>query len=96
MILGRLQLNYISLWIQLHGLPLEYQCSEFAEKLGQIMGIFKRVDVEGRLQRNIRFMCLQVGMDPWSPLLTGFMLKLDDGARVWIQCRYERVHKLCN
>nr|POF23744.1 hypothetical protein CFP56_67147 [Quercus suber] len=33
-------------------------------------------------------MRLRVGVDPWSPLLTGFMLKLNDGARVWIQCRH--------
>ena len=29
-------------------------------------------------------------------MIAGFMLRLDDGARIWIQCRYERVHKLCN
>ena len=34
-------------------------------------------------------------MDPWMPVFTGFMLRLDDGSRVWVQCRYERVHKLC-
>lgn len=34
-------------------------------------------------------------MDPWMPVLTGFMLTLDDSSRIWVQCRYERVHKLC-
>ena len=29
------------------------------------------------------------------PVFFGFMLLLDDGIRTWIQCRYERVHKLC-
>ncbi|XP_075674986.1 uncharacterized protein At4g02000-like [Castanea sativa] len=96
LILGRLQLNYVSLWLQLQGLLLEYQYPEFAEKLGQIMGIFERVDVKDKLRMNIRFMRLRVPVDPWSPLLTGFMLKLDDGVRVSIQCLYERVHKLCN
>ena len=34
-------------------------------------------------------------MNPWLPLIAGFMLRLDDGSRVWIQCRYERIHKVC-
>lgn len=58
------------------------------------MGIFDRVDMVDRLPRNIRFMRIRVRVDPWAPLMAGFMLRLDDGARVWIQCKYERVHKL--
>ena len=34
-------------------------------------------------------------MDPWMPVFRGFMLRLDDGSRVWVQFRYECVHKLC-
>ena len=33
---------------------------------------------------------------PWLLLIARFMLRLDDGSRVWIQCRYERLHKLSN
>ena len=40
-------------------------------------------------------MRVKVRIDPWLLVIAGFMLKLDDGARTWIQCRYERVHKLC-
>lgn len=35
-------------------------------------------------------------MDPWLPVITGFNLRIDEGSHFWIQCRYERVHKLCN
>lgn len=34
LVLNRIQLNYVSLWVQLHGLPLEYQYLEMAEKNG--------------------------------------------------------------
>nr|POF06586.1 hypothetical protein CFP56_17320 [Quercus suber] len=64
--------------------------------MGQLMGIFERVDWEDRMPRNIRFMRIRVRVDPWLPVVSGFMLRLDDGSKVWIQCRYERVHKLCN
>lgn len=29
------------------------------------------------------------------PVIAGFMLRIDEGSSLWIQCRYERVHKLC-
>ena len=95
LILGNLQINYISMWVQFHGLPLEYQYPELVERMGQMMGIVERVDWEDTMPRNIRFMRNKVRVDPWLPLIAGFMLRLDDGSRVWIQCRYERLHKLC-
>ena len=95
LVLSRLQLNHVSLWVQLHGLPLEYHYLELAERMGQLIGIFERVDWEDQLPRNIIFMRVRVLMDPWMLVFTGFMLRLDDGSRVWVQCRYESVHKLC-
>ena len=95
MILSHLQLNFISIWVQFHYLPLEYQYTKLAEKMGQMMGILEKVDWEDRIPRNIRFMRVKVRIDPWLPVIASFMLRLDDGSRVWIRCRYERVHKLC-
>ena len=90
-----LQLNFISIWVQLHGLPLEYQYLELAEKICQLMGIVERVDCEDKIPRNIRFMRVKVRIDPWLLVIARFMLRLDDGYRIWIQCCYEKVHKLC-
>ena len=94
LIIRNLQVNYIAVWVQFHGLPVEYQYPELAERMGQCMGVFERLDWEDRLPRNIRFMHVRVRIDPWLPVVTRFMLQLDDGSRVWIQCRYERIHKL--
>nr|POF20391.1 hypothetical protein CFP56_39673 [Quercus suber] len=52
-----------------------------------MMGIVDRVDREDRIPRNIRFMRIKVRIDPWLPVIAGFMLCLDDGSRVWVQCR---------
>ena len=94
LVLNRLQLNFVSLWVQLHGLPLEYQYSELAERMAQF-GIFERVDWEDHMPRNIRFMRIRVRIDLWVPVLSRFMLMLDDRSITWIQYRYERIHKLC-
>lgn len=47
--LNRLQLNYVSIWVQLHGLPLEYQYPKIAKRMGHMIGLFKRVDWEDRI-----------------------------------------------
>lgn len=43
LVLGNLQVNYVSIWVQLHGLLLEYQHPELAKKMGEMMGIVDRV-----------------------------------------------------
>ena len=93
--ISNLQVNYIAVWVQFHGLLVEYQYPELAERMGQCIGVFERLDWEDRLPRNIRLMRARVRIDSWLPVVTGFMLRLDDGSRVWIQCRYKRIHKLC-
>ena len=95
LVIKGLQLNFVSLWIQLHGLRLEYQYPELSMQMGHIIGLFERIDWDANLPRNIRFMCIRVRVDPWLPLLAGFMLRLDNGDTIWVQCRYERLHKLC-
>ena len=76
-----LRLNFVSIWVQLHGLPLEYQDPELAKRMGQMIGAFKKIDWEERLSRNIRFMRIKVCLNPWLPVISGFMIQLDDGTR---------------
>ena len=64
-------------------------------QMGQILGIYERIDWDFTIPRNICFMRIRVRMDPRMPLIAGFMLCLNNGDRVWIQCRYERVHNVC-
>ena len=80
----------------MHGLPLEYQYPDLAERMGHIMGIFEHVDWEDSIPCNIRFMRTRVQINPWMPAILGFVLHLDDGSKIWIQYKYKKVHKLCN
>ena len=64
-------------------------------QMGHIMGNYERIDWDAAVPRNIRFMRIRVCMDPWLPLIAGFLLRLDNRDRVWIQCRYKQVHKVC-
>ena len=47
------------------------------------------------MPRNIRFMHIKIRVNPWITVVSVLvMLKLDNGSKTWIQCKYERVHKL--
>ena len=85
LVMSKLHLNFVSIWVQLHGLPLEYQDPELAKRMGQMIGAFKKIDWEERLSRNIKFIRIKVRLNPWLPVVSGFMLRLDDGTRTWIQ-----------
>jgi len=74
-----LQLNFVSIWVQLHGLPLECQYPDLVERMGQTMGMFEQVDWEDRIPRNIRFVRIRIRINPWMAIVSGFVLKLDDG-----------------
>lgn len=86
MVLNRLQLNYVSIWVRLHSLPLEYQYPELAKQMGHLIGFAERVDWEDRIPKNIRLMrvCVRVRLDLWMSIIYSFMLRLDDGSRTWI------------
>ena len=60
LVFNKLHIYFISIWVQFHVLPLEYQYLEMAERLGQIMGVLEKVDWEDRLPRNIRFLRAKV------------------------------------
>ena len=53
LVIHGLQLNYVSLWVQLHGLPLEYQYPELAMQMGQIIGNYERIDWDAAVPWNI-------------------------------------------
>ena len=86
LVLNKLHLNYVSIWVQLHGLPLKYQYPKLAEHMGHLIGFIEKVDWEDYIPRNIRSMRVCVYLDLWMPIIYGFMLHLDDGSRTWIQC----------
>lgn len=47
LVLSKLHLNSVSIWVQLHRLPLEYQDPELAESMGHMIGYFEKIDLGG-------------------------------------------------
>ena len=46
------------------------------------MGTFERIDWEDRIPRKIRFMRIRVRINRWMPVISGFVLKLDNGTKI--------------
>uniref|UniRef100_A0A7N2R8K9 CCHC-type domain-containing protein n=1 Tax=Quercus lobata TaxID=97700 RepID=A0A7N2R8K9_QUELO len=93
--LSQTHLTSATLWVQIHNLPLEYHDIELAHFIGNLLGEFVSIDWQPTFPRNIRFLRIRVKLDPWLPLIAGFILKRDDGQYTWVECRYERVFKIC-
>lgn len=55
--LSTLHVEFIPIWVQLHGLPLDHMNLRIARRLGEIIGDVDQVDTEnGRFPGNIRFL----------------------------------------
>ena len=95
LILSEVYLPLIPIWVQLWGLPLEYQNPTIARRFAQIMGVVTQVDWNEVMLRNLRFMRVKAWINPYAPLIAGGLLLQDDGVMIWIEFRYERVYKIC-
>ncbi|OMP03089.1 hypothetical protein COLO4_10630 [Corchorus olitorius] len=85
----------VELWMQLWGLPFEYQYPQMAERMARAAGEVVQVDWRPTRTRNIRFMRVRVLVNHNLPLAPGCTLECDDGTTRWIDFSYERVTKLC-
>ena len=93
--LNRIQLTFFTTWVQVHNLPLEYHDIDLAHFMGDLIGEYVSMDWRPPFPQNICFLRLQVRIDPWLPLVAGFILKCDDGQYMWIECCYEHIFKIC-
>lgn len=78
------------LWVQIHGLPLEYMTKAKAEKIAQGISTFLEVDTGG----SNTVMCKQalrmrIELEVAEPLVPGFFLNRPTQPPVWIQVRYK-------
>ena len=86
--LNFVNIYYIQVWVQLWGLPLEYQQSGIAQTIETV----SEVDWTEIFPRNISFMKVRVWIDPNTPLMAGSMLRRDDGVMTWVEFRRSEEH----
>ncbi|KAF7802375.1 ribonuclease H [Senna tora] len=93
--LSTLLVTEVAVWVQLWHLPLEYQTPLMAEKIGALMGEVREINWAPTFPRNIRFLRVRIRIPTHTPLVMGVILRTDGGDHFWIQCKYERIFRLC-
>lgn len=85
-----LDFNRISVWVQIHGLPLGAMNVKNATKLMSVVGEVLDVEdpmVDGNLLRS--FMRVRVCLNVNNPLPTGCWIPRKDMPKLWVFFRYE-------
>ncbi|OMO57084.1 hypothetical protein COLO4_35506 [Corchorus olitorius] len=93
--LGEIVLDRIELWLQIWGLPVEYQNAVVAEKLARTAREVIKIDWRHLRPRNIRFLRVRIALDPRKPLASGCTMERSNGTVQWAVFSYENINKLC-
>ncbi|CAI9090294.1 OLC1v1025041C1 [Oldenlandia corymbosa var. corymbosa] len=82
-------------WVRLYGLPPECFNVVAGYRTASLVGHVAELQPGFRRNQRLDFLRARVWVDLREPLLPGFYLQLFNGRMVWIQCRYERIYKIC-
>ncbi|KAJ1417306.1 Zinc finger, CCHC-type [Sesbania bispinosa] len=91
-----INIDRVSFWIQIHGLPLEVMKTSNAAKIissfGEVLEV-ENPEVEGKLLRT--FMRVRALIDIKKPFVTGCWVPIKNLPKAWIILKYERLQALC-
>nr|POE94975.1 uncharacterized protein CFP56_51131 [Quercus suber] len=91
-----LDFSSIPLWVQIHGLPIEYMSKENVEEVGALVGEVLDVDFTGSGGVCMsKFLRVKVELKVEDPLMSGFFLDRNTQPNLWIRFKYERIAEFC-
>lgn len=93
--LDELDFTYYPFWIQVHNIPPNRTNVANAEKIGTTIGCVLCVDDTISSQRARKFLCIKVLVDTTKSLKTGCFMNREDGSKLWLPFRYERLSDFC-
>lgn len=86
----------VQFWVQVHGLPLEFISTKYAEKILKQMGEVLEIEdplVDGKSIRS--FIHARLVIDIQYPLSIGCWIPRKNLPKAWISIKYERLQDLC-
>lgn len=91
-----LMFKYVSIWVQLHSLPLMCFSRETIWQLGLRLGEVEDVEMDQEGDFWGRFARVRVRIDITRPLHRGLMIITEEKiGKLWIPCRYEKIPEFC-
>ena len=89
-----IRFNKTSLWVQVFDIPIRYMSKEVAEdicrSLGEVCSLETHPTEVGGCCVRVR-----VKVDVTQPLCRGRLVNLEEGDRVWVSFKYERLPIIC-
>ena len=89
-----LKLDSVSLWVQVHHIPVSYLNRGVAEDLCEAVGVVDRSAKDTEVDRG-SFFRIRVRVDISIPLCRGRVLSMEDGEECWVSFKYERLPNIC-
>lgn len=85
----------VSFWVQLWGLPFEFVNPVIGEIIGKRIGSFYAIDNKEVVGEMGRFLRVRVGVPIDKPLKHGGYITLGNGAKYWVDYKFERLNNFC-
>nr|XP_023897166.1 uncharacterized protein LOC112009054 [Quercus suber] len=86
--------EHVSLWVQVHDIPIKYLSREIAENLCEAAGIVSKEPILAEVDRG-NVMRIRVRVDITLPLCRGRIFTLENGTKGWASFKYERLPNVC-
>ncbi|XP_009140527.1 uncharacterized protein At4g02000-like [Brassica rapa] len=89
-------LNYIPLWVQIRGIPLEYLTEQVIHNIGDRMGEVMTVDFNPSVNAAVEFVRIRLNWNVGNPLKFQRNFQFSPGVNTLLKFRYERLRGFCD
>ena len=92
--LDDLKLDKASFWVQVHNIPIGYRNKSVAADICEAIGRVDRSPDDSESEGG-SYIRVRVTLDVFPPLCRGRVVTFEDGGKIWINFRYERLPNIC-
>ena len=93
--IAQIKFRHISLWVQIHNMPVRHLTEEAGWKIGATLGTVERVGTEDERRGGGNYVRIRVRMDAQKPLCRGRKIGLDGKREMLVSFKYERLPNFC-
>ena len=89
-----LKFNKASFWAQVHNIPIGYRNKSVVEEICEAIGQVDRT-TSTSVSEGGNYIRVRVTLDVYQPLCRGRIVTFEDGGKIWVNFKYERLPNIC-
>ena len=89
-----LKFDKASFWVQVHNIPIGYRNKSVAEDICEAIGQVDR-STSTSVSEGGNYIRVRVTLDVYQPLCRGRIDTFEDGGKIWVNFKYERLPNIC-